>query len=270
MQYVDTPPRASHEELATQIEQLGPWFHNLHLPGGAQTAPDHPLGDFPRRFWVDIAPYVPESLAGWTVLDVGCNAGFYTFELARRGAAVTAIDLDPLYLRQARWAAGLFGLEDKIEFRQMQVYDLARVDEQFDLVWYMGVLYHLRYPLLSLDILSRKTRRLMMFQTMTMPGDESFTTPPDLGLSHRDAMLDPGWPKMAFIEQRVAGDPTNWWAPNHTCVQAMLRSSGLRVLARPLRETYLCEPAAVNMPELKELTEMEYRSALGLTAALHS
>jgi tRNA (mo5U34)-methyltransferase len=44
------------------------------------------------------------------------------------------------------------------------------------------------------------------------------------------------------VEHRLAGDPTNWWAPNHACVEAMLRSCGLHVIARPADETYLCVP----------------------------
>ena len=104
--------------VARQIAELGPWFHNLHLPSGEQTAPEHGLGDFPRRVWQGIAPHVPEDLRGWTALDIGCNAGFYAFELARRGAEVTAIDHDGHYLRQARWAAEqalwlLRGLDDE-------------------------------------------------------------------------------------------------------------------------------------------------------------
>ena len=85
--------------------ELAPWFHNLHLPDGRQTAPDHPLGDFPAFKWRQIAPHVPVHLAGRRALDIGCNAGFYSFELARRGAQVTAIDSDERYLAQARWAA---------------------------------------------------------------------------------------------------------------------------------------------------------------------
>jgi tRNA (mo5U34)-methyltransferase len=233
-------------ETTEAINALGPWFHNLHLPGGVQTAPDHPLGDFPRKKWLLIEPHVPESLAGWTVLDIGCNAGFYSFELARRGATVHAIDLDEHYLRQARWAAEQFGLADRVTFEQLPLYHLARRREQYDLVWFMGVLYHLRYPLLGLDIAARKTRRLMMLQTMTMPGEDAFTPPEDVPLDDREALSEPAWPKMAFIERRVAGDPTNWWAPNASCVEAMLRSSGLRVLSRPAHEIYLCEPGSRN------------------------
>ena len=80
-----------HTAIARRIEALRPWFHNLHLPDGSQTAPDHPLGDFPAYKWQEIAPTLPEDLGGWRVLDIGCNAGFYSLELARRGAVVTAI-----------------------------------------------------------------------------------------------------------------------------------------------------------------------------------
>jgi tRNA (mo5U34)-methyltransferase len=221
------------------VAARGPWFHNLHLPDGTQTAPDHPLGDFPRFKWTQIAPHVPEDLSGWRVLDIGCNAGFYTFELAKRGADVLGIDVDEHYLGQARWAADQFGLTDRTEFRQMQVYDLRTLDERFDLVWFMGVLYHLRYPLLALDLVAEKVDRLMMFQTLTMPGDDVELPPADLSIGEREAMQQPGWPKMAFIEHRLAGDPTNWWAPNHACVEAMLRSAGLEP-ERIAHETYRC------------------------------
>jgi len=234
-----------HDEarLRREMEALGPWFHNLHLPGGLQTAPDHFIGgDFPAFKWEQIRSCVPQDLDGWRVLDVGCNAGFYSFELARRGASVLAIDVDAQYLAQARWAARQFGLLDRIEFREMQVYDLARSAERFDLVWFMGVFYHLRYPLLALDILSQRTRRMMVFQTLAMPGEEVYPDTEDHPITEREPLLDPGWPKMAFIEHRFSGDPTNWWVPNHAGIEAMLRSSGLRVTTRPAEEIYVCVP----------------------------
>src|SRR5690606_37263911 len=117
--------------------------------------PDHWLGDFPAMKWAEIAPHMPEDLTGWSALDIGCNAGFYTFELARRGAEVLGIDVDDRYLNQARWASEQYGVSDRVRFRRMQVYELAKLDEQFDLVWFMGVLYHLRYPMLGLDIVTR-------------------------------------------------------------------------------------------------------------------
>src|SRR5205814_9375964 len=141
------PPGSRDQTIA----KLGPWFHNLHLPDGTQTAPDHFLGDFPSFKWRELAPHLPDDLRGWTALDIGCNAGFYTFELARRGAHVTGLEVDDHYLTQARWAVERFGVSDRVELRRGSVYDLAGTSERWDLVLFMGVLYHLRYPLLALD-----------------------------------------------------------------------------------------------------------------------
>lgn len=255
---------APSKEREAEIAALGPWFHNLHLPDGSETAPHHRLGDFPAFKWAEIAPHVPESLAGWRVLDIGCNAGFYTFELAKRGAAVTGIDVEPLFLRQAEWAAREFGLSHLAEFRHMQIYDLAQTREDWDLVLFMGVFYHLRYPLLGLDIVAERVRRLMIFQTLTMPGEEvSSDTAVDREINDRDAFAQPGWPKMAFIEHEFSGDITNWWAPNHAGVEAMLRSSGLRVIGRPGHEIYLCEPETATQTWTRGRGRAELRSATG-------
>ncbi len=225
-----------------EVARLGPWFHNLHLPDGTQTAPDHALGDFPAFKWREIAPALPEDLSGWRVLDVGCNAGFYTFELARRGADVLGVDADERYLEQAKWAAARFGMEERVRFRKMQVYDLLHHSERYDLVMFMGVFYHLRYPVLALDILAEKTKRLMIFQSATMPEEGAAEVPPDLSMEDRDEMLQPGWPRMAFVEHRLSADPTNWWFINEAAAEALLRSAGLRVVARPGHEIYACEP----------------------------
>ena len=248
--------------MQQEIDQLGPWFHNLHLPGGEQTAPNHTLGDFPAFKWAELAPYIPTDLSGWEVLDIGCNAGFYSIELAKRGAKVLGIDVDPHYLRQAAWAAKQFGLEDKIELKQMQIYDLAHLDRQFDLIWYMGVLYHLRYPLLSLDILSQKCRKQMVFQTLTMPGEKSAEAPEDFDINDRKRMLADTWPKMAFIEKRMAGDPTNWWAPNHAAIEAMMRSCGFRVKEHPGHEMYILE-LDEQLREKQQWNQSEYLAATG-------
>jgi tRNA (mo5U34)-methyltransferase len=256
------------EEQCTmsRIDELKPWFHNLHLPGGQETAPEHPLGDFPSIKWKQVSPHLPADLNGWRAIDIGCNAGFYSFELARRGAIMTAIDIDPHYLEQARWAAEQFALEQRITFKQMQVYDLARTEENYDLVWFMGVFYHLRYPFLALNIVAEKVRRLMVFQTLTMPDDEVIIPESDPDLDERQILLERGWPKVAFIEGRLANDPTNWWIPNHAAVQAMLRSSGFKVVANPAHEIYLCAPAERESSELADHVTNELRCAAGLAA----
>lgn len=250
----------AHSSTQREIERLGPWFHNLHLPNGLQTAPHHPLGDFPSTKWNTLRALIPERLDGASALDIGCNAGFYSFELARRGATVLAIDTDPLYLRQARWAAKELELSSRVCFEQTSVYRLARSAQRFDLVLFMGVFYHLRHPLLALDIVASKARQRLIFQTLTAPGREVARAPADMPLDGREPLRERGWPRMSFIEHSLAGDPTNWWAPNHAAVLAMLRSSGLRVVAEPGHEIYVCEPAPEEQPsgELvqRELTEI--------------
>jgi len=127
-------------------------------------------------------------------------------------------------------------------------------------VLFMGVLYHLRYPLLALEMVAEKVERLLIFQTLSLPGDEVLATPPDLPLEERRRLLEPGWPGMAFVEGKMAGDPTNWWVPNLACSEALLRSAGLRVTARPGDEMFCCEPAADRPPA-------PYREALPALAA---
>jgi tRNA (mo5U34)-methyltransferase len=234
------------------IDELGPWFHNLHLPDGRQTAPDHPLGDFPAYKWQELAPHLPESLAGWRALDIGCNAGFYSFQLAVRGANVVGIDSDEHYLEQARWAGDLYGVP--VEFRRQSVYDLARTNEQFDLVLFMGLLYHLRHPLLALDAVAARTRRLLVLQTLTTEWEP--TQPvgaDDVDYEERSRLSEEGWPRVAFVERRLFDDPTNWWVPNHAAVEAMARSAGLAIVSRPAHELWLCRPVAAAAEVVAEL-----------------
>src|SRR5437660_6887998 len=131
------------QTIRQRVRELGDWFHNLDLRG-VQTAPNHFLGDYPNVKWRNFAHAIPTDLRGKSVLDIGCNAGFYSIEMKRRGAdRVLGIDFDQKYLAQARFAAEVCGVE--IEFRQMSVYEVANLGEKFDLVLFMGVLYHLRH-----------------------------------------------------------------------------------------------------------------------------
>src|SRR5690606_25415031 len=141
----------TRQQIERQVARLGPWFHNLDL-AGVVTAPEHFLGDYPRVKWRRFEHCRPADLRGKTVLDVGCNAGFYCLEMKRRGAAhVVGIDSDPRYLEQARFAAQVVGLA--VDFEELSIYDVAQLRARFDLVLFMGVLYHLRYPLYALDLL---------------------------------------------------------------------------------------------------------------------
>jgi tRNA (mo5U34)-methyltransferase len=227
---------------------LGPWFHNIDLGHGVQTAPEHFLGDYPAVKWRRFAHAIPEDLRGRTVLDIGCNGGFYAIEMKRRGAdRVVAIDEDADYLAQARFAAEVLG--QSVEFRHLSVYDVAALGERFDIVLFLGVLYHLRHPLLALDLIhAHAARDVMVFQSMQRGSDAIEAVRADYDFAEVEPFARPGWPRLHFIEHRYAGDQTNWWVPNRACAEAMLRSSGFEITGHPEQEVYICRRSAA--PEM--------------------
>jgi tRNA (mo5U34)-methyltransferase len=231
--------RFTTDEIARKVAELGPWFHNLSL-GGLQTAPDHFLGDYPSFKWRSFAHAIPQDLTGLTVLDVGCNAGFYSIQMKQRGAKrVVGIDHDEDYLAQARFATEVLGLD--ISFEQLSVYQVGELREQFDVVLFLGVFYHLRHPLLALDLLRHHvTKDWFIFQSMQRG---SRTVPPiadDYPFAETAIFDKPGYPKMHFIENSYSQDWTNWWVPNRACAEAVLRSSGFTIEANPEPEVFVC------------------------------
>lgn len=233
----------SREEIRRRVDALGPWFHNLDLNGVA-TAPSHFLGDYPNVKWRRFAGIIPDSLDGKTVLDIGCNAGFYAIEMKRRGAErVLGLDTDEEYLAQARFAAEVSGL--KIEFRKMSAYDVGQLHEKFDLVIFMGVLYHLRHPLLALDLIHEHVAGdFLLFQSMQRGDSQIEPVARNYDFWTTEQFDAPGYPKLHFVEHKYADDPTNWWIPNRACVEAMLRSAGFAITAHPEDEVYLCKTTA--------------------------
>jgi len=235
-------PDRSRAEIKRKVEALGPWFHNLDL-NGVSTAPSHFLGDYPAVKWRRFADAIATDLNGKSVLDIGCNAGFYSLEMKRRGAArVLGLDCDDEYLAQARFAAEVSGLD--IEFRRMSVYDVGALGEKFDIVLFLGVLYHLRHPLLALDLIHEHVARaVLVFQSMQRGSPAHLPLKQNYDFWSTDQFERPGYPVLHFVEDQYADDWTNWWIPNRACVEAMLRSAGFEITAHPESEVYICRCA---------------------------
>jgi len=238
-----TPPPYSQDEIRRRVSELGDWFQNMDL-GGVQTAPDHFLGDYPACKWRGFSDAIPADLTGKSVLDIGCNAGFYSIEMKRRGASrVVGIDSDETYLAQARFAAEVAG--SKIEFRELDVYRIAELREKFDLVLFMGVLYHLRHPLLALDLLwEHVVKDALVFQSLMRGSREVPPVAGDYPFWETGVFENPGYPAMYFVERQYSHDPTNWWIPNRACAEAMLRSAGFEITGHPEDEVYICRRRA--------------------------
>lgn len=194
-------------DLAGQVRAL-PWYHVMELPGGVVT----PGIDDPRDRLPLLA--LPEDLSGLTVLDVGAWDGFFSFECERRGAArVVAADWFA-WNEAARGSKRSFelartALGSRVEDVEIRVEDLSpeRVGS-FDLVLFVGVLYHVRDPLRALDAVASVTGGRLVLET------------------HVDLTLRRG-PAAAFYPgEELRGDHTNWWGPNPAAVEGMLRAVG--------------------------------------------
>jgi tRNA (mo5U34)-methyltransferase len=231
------------QQLAEEVERLRPWFHAIELPHGvwtkresAGTEPaDHPAGT-----WEVIRRHLPD-LAGKSVLDVGCGAGFYSVQAKRLGAArVLGVDARQHEIRQALLVRRALGLD--IELRRQSVYRLspARLG-RFDVVLALGLIYHCKHFVLALEKLFSVTGGLLIVETEVLPEPQSPSpiNPPHrhdpihrLREPARDAELAAlaGRPMhpLAFVdnEQRTEEAVANWFVPSAGAAAALLRAAG--------------------------------------------
>ncbi len=204
----------SNGELREQVRQVGieqnemllsgSWWHSIDLGNGLVTAGVHSLAELQGIYR---SLELPEDLSGKTLLDIGCWDGFYTFETERRGAKVISVDCwHPSNFFAARQA-----LNSKAEFHERSVYEIGKDNlGSFDIVLFMGVLYHLRHPLLALENVCELTRDFAVIESHII-----------------DKMREGGEPAMEFYEfDELGGQYDNWWAPNLECMVQMARSAG--------------------------------------------
>jgi tRNA (mo5U34)-methyltransferase len=213
------------ELVQKRIQELGDWFHNMNL-GGVQTAPDHFLGDYPWVKWSRFSVAIPDDLRGKTVLDVGCNAGFYALEMKKRGAdRVLGIDSSDHYLKQARFASEVTGL--KIELANLSVYDVVK-DQ-------------------------------LIVQSMLRGSSDVEPVEPDYPFAETGIFGRSGFPQMYFVEKKYSHDPTNWWIPNRACLEAMLRSAGFDIVGHPEPEVFVTK-ASRKEPDMAAEERVEVAS----------
>jgi tRNA (mo5U34)-methyltransferase len=229
------------ERAEQQVAALGWWYQRFQLPSGVWTGDGSGTAYDPSERWQLFAPYIPDDLSGKTVLDVGGNAGYFSVQMKLRGAK-KCVMVEPVidFVDQARFVFSQFGVRVKIVNEDVHVFCLTTT-ERFDYVLFLGLFYHLKYPVLVLDRLAEMTKERLVF-TAHISGGAEHAAASDEGDVDRDEVLLTTFPQLAFIERTYRGDPTNWWIPNYQALEPLARSAGLRVLARPHPEMLITEP----------------------------
>jgi tRNA (mo5U34)-methyltransferase len=202
----------SPEELRAAVARQE-WFHTIDLGGGVVT----PGRDESARKlgWIRL----PRDLSGLSVLDVGAWDGFFSFECERRGAS-RVVALDGPAWREPAWGPGGYGtrsgfdlarraLASRVEDVELDLEEISPSSVgRFDVVLFLGVLYHLKHPWSVLERVASVCDGLLIVET------------------HAD-LLDLRRPAMALYPgSEIAGDASNWWGPNVAALRAMLREEG--------------------------------------------
>ncbi|MEO6324679.1 MAG: DUF1698 domain-containing protein [Thermoanaerobaculia bacterium] len=214
------------EEIEAGVERLRPWFHQIDLGHGIRTKTASASGehvDHPLPTWDYIRHCLPDDLTGKSVIDIGCNGGFYSVEAKRRNAArVLGVDAQRYQVRQAQFVRRALGLD--IEFRRMSVYDLTpRTVGVFDVTLALGLVYHLKHLVLALENLFQITRELLVLETAILMSD-AFVGEATYPGSTQNMVLHP----MAYIDNAAdAKEPVyNWFLPSPKAMEALLRNVG--------------------------------------------
>jgi tRNA (mo5U34)-methyltransferase len=227
------PPPLDPEQLRAEVEKVQ-WWHPIDLGGGLVT----PGADVHIRARL-AEIQMPASLDGRSVLDIGAWDGFFSFEAERRGARrVLATD-------SFCWDGGGWGtkagfelarraLGSKVEDKWIQVLDLSpETVGVFDVVLFLGVLYHMKHPLLSLERVASVTGGQLIVQTQV-------------------DMLGIDRPAIAFYPKtELNADPTNWSGPNPAAVVAMLRTVGftrVEILSKSFLDDIAFDPSRERTP----------------------
>ncbi|MFN2499234.1 MAG: DUF1698 domain-containing protein [Pyrinomonadaceae bacterium] len=216
----------TRDEIISEVKRLEPWFHYIDLGDGLATKTQSAIGEpveHPRPTWDKVKVCLPDDLSGKTVLDVGCNAGFYSLEMKRRGAAhVLGIDSQRNLIRQAAFVRDVYRLD--IDYRRMSVYDLDPHSlGQFHVTLALGLLYHCKHLVLALEKLFIVTRELLILETAIYPPEKAPSS-----FTYEVGGLQPLLHPLAYVQNEPEAKEAiyNWFLPGTEALRALLENIG--------------------------------------------
>jgi tRNA (mo5U34)-methyltransferase len=212
------------DEISSRIASVPHWYHQIEIRPGIVTPGVNSSGETLAR--LDL----PQDCSGLRALDLGARDGFFAFELERRGADVVAIDyMDPA---ESGFDVAKELLGSDVECEVCNLYDLAPERHgTFDVVLFLGLLYHLRDPLLALDRIWDVCRDGATLALETQVLDNALVV--DGGRPRALADIDPQLREACLMQfypgDSLNGDQSNYWSPNAACVRGLLRDAGFEV-----------------------------------------
>jgi len=232
----------SRSQTEEEVRSLGWWYQHFELPSGVWTGHGGASSYRPETRW-NLFELIRSKGPLWKDCSGrGRQRGFLFIQMLLRGAQRCVL-VEPFteFARQAEYAAAEFGVDLEIVNEDVHVYCLSNV-ERFDYVLFLGLFYHLKYPVLVLDRLAEMTRERMFFQSHLL-GSAGDTYKDQSNYEIDTPLLEnPYFPRLLFIEKLYNRDPTVWWIPNYTALEPLLRSAGLKAIARPDPELVVAEP----------------------------
>jgi tRNA (mo5U34)-methyltransferase len=269
----DPTASMTDEQIRERIASVPHWYHQIEVRPGITTPGVNDSTRTLRR--LDL----PRRCDGLRVLDIGARDGFFSFELERRGAEVVAIDyIDP---SASGFAVASELLGSEVECDVCNIYDLDPDRHgTFDIVLFLGLLYHLRDPLLALDRIWEVCRpdALLVMETQLLDNallvdGGAFRALADIDPQLRDTCLMQFYPG-----DTLNGDHSNYWAPNAACVRGMLDAAGFETTAEDVAGSRgifharrIVDPTAVYYRRLAKTTVPQAESSDdGARAYIHS
>jgi tRNA (mo5U34)-methyltransferase len=213
----------SKAEVLEKVRSVSHWYHQIRIGDDIVTP-----GINASALTLEHLE-LPDSCRGLRALDLGTRDGFFAFELERRGAEVIAVDYYPANKTGFGVASELLG--SRVTFRQDNIYKLTRKEYgEFDIVLFLGLIYHLPDPMLALSIVRSLCRGLLYLETHVI--DNALLMPDGRSVPLRSLAADlDDIPLMQFYPgTSLNGDPTNYWGPNVKCMEKMLRENDFAVL----------------------------------------
>lgn len=240
----------SKDELTAKVNSYPHWYHRIYLGQGIYTHNRTPTHE---GIWKLLRELFPIDLKGSSVLDIGCNAGFFSIQMKLlKAGRVLGIDSkenfiqripekkgisqklpDYYYLEQAEFCRQIWNLD--IEYMALDATHINMLNETFDIVLFMGILYHLRNPFRVLEDIGKLTKDVIVVETEVISPNDKNQVFVHHGPTGKIKKTKTTQGIMKFVEgDELNSDDTNWWIPDTECVKGMLRVSGFKYFSEPI------------------------------------